>query len=288
MPFLCSYKRAFGVLTMSNNEQINAAMGKLLNSHTVQIERILPGPIERVFDYLSKPEYLEKWLMPALVEHELGGRIQYCSEPIPEHVAGPAKNKADQCLIRGTITGFEAPRLIAYTWNELSHEVATEVRFELKQIGDEVQLTVTHSRLPADFMAAVAAGWHTHLETVIALLKGETPTEFFSRFNPRFEEYRALFAAAGIIAATAGAPQAIASADPAYDAIKTARSKILQEYDQAWREVGDLQYKIKQLEKVNSKDSDRALDDLNRVLKQTNSDLHKLEIQLKDLDKALL
>lgn len=261
-------------------------LGKVINSHTVRLERVLPGPIERVFDYLSKPELLSKWLMPAMLEARVGGRIQLKSEPIPESIAAPPEHKPQECLIRGIITHYDPPRLISYSWNETNYAVSTEVKFELEERGDEVFLVLTHSRLPASFMAAVAAGWHTNLETVLALLTGETPSEFFSRFNPRLEQYQLAFAAAGIVAASSGT-QALASNDPAQDLIRVARVQLLTQYDRTWKDADDIEYKIDQLEKSTSRDKDKDLDYLSRELKKTYDDLHKMEMQLRDLDHAL-
>jgi len=263
-------------------------MGNIVNSHTVEIERVFPGPIERVFDYLSKPEYLSKWLMPATLEPWVGGRIQLKSDPIPENVAAPPENRPQECLIRGLMSHYDPPRLISYSWNEITYQVSTEVRFELEQRGDDVYLVLTHSRLPASFMAAVAAGWHTHLETLLALIKGETPGDFFTRFNPLLEQYKLVVAAAGVIVATSSGTQALASSDSAHDSIRTARATLLTKYDRTWKDADDLKYKIDQLEKSASRNTDRALDDLSRDLKETNDELHRLEFQIRDLDKALL
>ncbi len=42
-------------------------LGTIVDAHTVRFERLLPGAIERVWDYLTKPEpFLPVWrrLMP--------------------------------------------------------------------------------------------------------------------------------------------------------------------------------------------------------------------------------
>jgi hypothetical protein len=98
----------------------------------------------------------------------------------------------------------------------------SEVRFELEQRGEQVFLRLTHSRLPENLMAGVGAGWHVHLDHVIALVKGEQPLEFFSQFNPLLQEYKTLIAAAGIVIASTSGTAAVASpVDTAYDTIGT-------------------------------------------------------------------
>lgn len=263
----------------------NSDMGKILNSHTVQFERVFPGPIDLVFDYLSKPELLEKWLMKAMVEPQVGGRIQYKSEKIPDSVELPQKGTS--CCIKGIISAYDPPRLISYSWNEFDWDMTSEVRFELEERGNEVHLLLTHSRLPAFLMAGVGAGWHTHLDCVLALIKGETPAEFFSLFNPRVTQYKAALTAAGIVIASAAGSAAQASPlDPAYQSVKEARDNLMVKYDRLWKESDDLKYKMDHVDR-NSGETGRVLVELDRELKQNNEEIHKIEFELRDLDKAL-
>jgi len=48
-------------------------MGVIVNSHTVRIERLLPGPIDRAWEYFTKPEYVAAWLMECTLEPKLHG-----------------------------------------------------------------------------------------------------------------------------------------------------------------------------------------------------------------------
>src|SRR5580692_4691380 len=78
----------------------------------VEIERLLPGPIERVWDYLTKPEFLATWL--------------------------------DEANPRPKIQRSEPPAMVEYAWNSDS-----TVRIDLEARGQEVLLKLTHRRLPA-------------------------------------------------------------------------------------------------------------------------------------------
>lgn len=99
---------------MSKSE--SGDFGKFLNTHTVQIERVFPYPIETVFDYFSKQELLSTWLMPATVELRAGGRIQLKSDPIPESVGVQPHEETHECRIRGLISEFVPQRVIAYCY----------------------------------------------------------------------------------------------------------------------------------------------------------------------------
>lgn len=265
---------------------MNDNRGQFLNHHTVQFERLLPGPIERVFDFLSKPELLEKWLMPAKVEQFAGGRIEFKSGPIPESVSGQTSS-ASHCHIRGIISAYEPPHLIAYSWNELDYDMATEVRFELEQRDDKVLLRLTHSRIPAHLMAGVGAGWHTHLDDLFSAITGLKPGDFFERFNPLLVEYKALLVTAGIVAATVAAPAAAASADTTLETLRDARRTLLVQYDRLWKDADLIKSKLLEAERSSDSNRDRDIKDLQLDLKQTAQDLRKLEYQLKDLESAL-
>lgn len=252
-------------------------MGKVLNSHTVQFERVFPGPIERVFDYLSKPELLEQWLMPASVAPHVGGRIEFKSSQVPETADAPPAGQT--CWIRGIISAYEPPHLIAYSWNEIAFNMTSDVRFELKEQGENVLLVLTHTRIPTEFMPGVGAGWHTHLDQVLSLVKGETPEDFWKLFNPRVAQYKAAIAAAAIIiAAAAPAAQAF---DKALDEVKSARNEVLRQYDQLWKDCDELKFQMNHVEQG------RAFDDLDCKLRDKSDKIHRLEFELRDLDRAL-
>jgi hypothetical protein len=50
--------------------------GKIVDSSTVRFERLLPGPIERVWDHLTKPEFLATWLAVGQMDARVGGRVE--------------------------------------------------------------------------------------------------------------------------------------------------------------------------------------------------------------------
>src|SRR5665213_3192538 len=98
-------------------------MGQIVNSHTVRIERLLPAPIERVWDYFSRPEYVSTWLMECTLEPKLHGLISLKSEPIPEGSIENVQVEPHVTTIRGLISEFDPPRSIAFTWYQLDYVV---------------------------------------------------------------------------------------------------------------------------------------------------------------------
>jgi len=84
---------------------------QIIDADTVRFERLLPGPIERVWDHLTDPHLRRTWL------------------------AGAAA--AD-------ITACRPQQSVEYELRDSS-----VVRFDLEPRGDKVLLVLTHRRLPA-------------------------------------------------------------------------------------------------------------------------------------------
>jgi uncharacterized protein YndB with AHSA1/START domain len=165
--------------------------GELVGPGTLRIERLLPGPIERVWSYLVESEKRGKWLAAGDMELRVGGRVELnflhasltpAQEPTPERF----KEMENGCGFTGEVTQCEPPRLLGYTWGGES-----EVTFELTPRGEKVLLVITHRRLdtPSE-RADVAAGWHAHLGILEDNLNGQTPRPFWSNWERLEIEYK--------------------------------------------------------------------------------------------------
>ena len=168
---------------------------------TVKFERLLPGPIERVWNYLTKSELKAKWLSAGDVEPRMGGKVEFRfkhsnlsenDDPIPEKY----KHMEDGTYFEGRVTKWDPPRLLSYTWGEETGE-ESEVTFELEQQGDKVLLTLTHRYLgdDPDILISVSAGWHTHLGILVDRVRGKEPKGFWTVHNRMEEEYGQIISA---------------------------------------------------------------------------------------------
>src|SRR5690554_1666625 len=135
---------------------------------TVRIERLLPGPIERIWNWLTDPEKRRLWLAGGEMEPFVGGNVELqfrhaelseAGEPVPERYRAMHEHGH---VNRGRVTEYQPPRLLAYTWGHGPGD-DSEVRFELSPDGERVRLVLTHRRLQGNDMSSVAAGWHAHL-----------------------------------------------------------------------------------------------------------------------------
>ena len=160
--------------------------GTFTEPGTIVFRRLLPGPIERVWAYLTESEKRGLWLARGEMELRQGGHVELrflhaelspVAEPIPERYA----DMADGAGFSGRITHIDPPRLLAFTWNESGGELS-EVCFELTPKGDQVSLLLTHRRLEEtrETLLSVAAGWHTHLGILIDRLEDRDPQPFWS------------------------------------------------------------------------------------------------------------
>lgn len=169
----------------------NDSFGSLVAADTVRIERLLPGPIERVWACLTESDQRGRWLAAGEMDLRLGGAVELVfanNRLTRDDDPPPPKYASEGCEGRqiGHITAIDPPRLLSYTW-DAAGPVPSEVSFELSPRGDQVHLTVTHRRLPdRDQILSVAGGWHAHLGILIALLSDTRP-EGFWRSHTRLE-----------------------------------------------------------------------------------------------------
>ena len=168
--------------------------GKLIEGDAVRFERLLPGPIERVWGYLVDSELRGSWLASGPLEPREGGNVELFFQHAnltPHHEKPPEqyREKMEKGVsMTATVTRFEPPRALAFTWRDDS-----EVTFELAAKGDQVLLTLTHRRLATrDERINTSAGWHTHLGILEERLRGETPAPFWPRVVKYEREYPAL------------------------------------------------------------------------------------------------
>ncbi|NMO19041.1 SRPBCC family protein [Pyxidicoccus fallax] len=168
--------------------------GVVAGAGTVRFQRVLPGPIERVWEYLTVPEKRGKWLASGPMELRVGGRVELqflhasLSPRHPEPTPERYKQFENGCSLAGIVTACEPPRLLSYTWGGDS-----EVTFELSPRGRDVMFVLTHRRLDRKHLANVASGWHTHLGILEDTLHEVEVRPFWSTHTRMEAEYTQRF-----------------------------------------------------------------------------------------------
>jgi uncharacterized protein YndB with AHSA1/START domain len=160
-------------------------LATITDRSTLIFVRRLPGPIERVWGYLTDPKFLAQWFSDGIVTDRVGGEVRF------------------EIGATGRVTAYRPPTLLEYTWNEEEAScgpvAGALVRWELAEDGDGVRLTLTHSRLPENEVLAHGAGWHTFLERMSARLDGREPQPIDELFERLKAEYVPLVQSAGIV-----------------------------------------------------------------------------------------
>jgi uncharacterized protein YndB with AHSA1/START domain len=158
----------------------------------LRLSRLLPGPIERVWTYLTDSQKRATWLAAGKFDLRLGGRIelQFDNDCLSPDASPPEKYGGRKPSFTGSITRYEPPRVLAFTWS--GWQDPTEVTFELEPRGADVQLTITHVRLvDRGLRISVASGWDTHVSILDARLRGSKPPQFWPMHSRLEQEYGA-------------------------------------------------------------------------------------------------
>lgn len=162
----------------------------LVEPGTVKMERLLPGPIERVWEYIVDGKKRALWLAGGEFDLRLGGaiKLEFDNAKLPNEQPLPEKYKErGKGHFEGKITRLEPLRVLAHTWNMGGD---SEVTYELTPRGKDVLLTVVHRRLaPRDLVIGVMGGWDVHTGILADLLNGTAPRPFWKTHDELQSEY---------------------------------------------------------------------------------------------------
>lgn len=168
--------------------------GELLDASTVRFQRVLPGPIERVWAYLTEGEKRARWLCGGDVETAAGGHVDMHFHNLSlsgdDDIPRPEKysDKPEKISFVGNVVRCEPLHVLEHTW-EFGEE-SSVVCYELTEQGDKVKLVLTHRRLESkDTVLSVSGGWHTHLNMLVDVLEGNRPRPFYKMQEQYESEY---------------------------------------------------------------------------------------------------
>ena len=174
------------------NDQTAAPLATLSAPGTIRLERLLPGPVERLWAYLTEADKRATWFAGGEFELRVGGRVQleFNNNALSKEKVVPEKYKdAGRARFEGRITRLEPNRVLAFSWNMGG---GTEVTFELSPRGKDVLLTITHARLDArDLRLSIMSGWDVHTGILADVLDGVEPRPFWSTHARLEKQYAA-------------------------------------------------------------------------------------------------
>jgi uncharacterized protein YndB with AHSA1/START domain len=153
------------------------AYGTLSEPATLTIQRVLPGPIERVWSYLTDSDLRRKWLASGEMVTRVGSLFElvWRNSELTNPPGQRPEGFGEEHRMQSRIITCEPPRRLAFTWGE-----SGSVTISLKPQGGDVLLTLVHERLGERGMQVmIGAGWHAHLDILVARVSGRQPAEPF-------------------------------------------------------------------------------------------------------------
>ena len=162
--------------------------GTLVAPDTLQIKRLLPGPIERVWEYLTDGDLRRQWLAAGEMKAEAGESFElvWRNDELGVPAGERPEDMPEEHRMQSQVVSADPPRKLVIAWRDTG-----DVTFELQPQGDQVLLIVTHARFPTQTsLLNHAAGWHAHLDALEAIAAGRRPTQsFWDRWRTLHEEY---------------------------------------------------------------------------------------------------
>ena len=143
---------------------MNAEKGRVVAEAALVFQRTLPGPIDRVWDFLADASRLPEWYGEGSIEPREGGAVTLMGGHI-----------------RGVVTAWRPEKFLGYTWNvfspgeSISQWPISYIEVALEIVGESTRLTLTHRPIPAAMQKQTAMGWHTWLDLIEAGLQGQFP-----------------------------------------------------------------------------------------------------------------
>lgn len=155
--------------------------GVLTEPATLTIERRLPGPVERVWSYLTDSDLRRQWMAAGAMEEKVGAPVEFIwrNDELTDPPGARPEGFAEEHRMTCEVTAIDVPHLLSISWGNTGG-----VTFTLQEKGDEVLLTVVHRRIEDPAVRLnVSAGWHAHIDVLDARLRGRTPAPHWDNWT---------------------------------------------------------------------------------------------------------
>ncbi len=169
------------------NLEAQAEYGELIEPTTLRIQRLLPGSIERVWEYLTDGDLRRRWFAAGDMQLQAGAPLELVwrndelTDPPGQRPAGAAAESRMQTRI----TELDPMRRLGIAWGDRG-----TVTFELAPEEGGVLLTIVHRGVASrESLLKFAPGWHTHLAILAARLAGSEPEPFWDQVAGLKAEY---------------------------------------------------------------------------------------------------
>ncbi|GAA0324054.1 hypothetical protein GCM10008967_13250 [Bacillus carboniphilus] len=137
-----------------------ATIQKKANIYTATFKRLFPTSVEKVWEAITSPVNLSKWLAEAETELKPGGPFTLTF------------TKTDGNVMAGEIKKVQAPHLIEFLWDTDGLEQST-VRWEIHSNHEGSMFVLTQTFEDITQMPTMLAGWQVHLKMLSHFLNGD-------------------------------------------------------------------------------------------------------------------
>src|SRR5690625_1659037 len=178
---------------------MNKKHGIFSEPGTVRFERLLTGPAERIWDYLTKSELKARWLSAGDVEPKVSGKVIFnfkhsdlteTGDPVPDKY----KAMEEGTYFEGRVLISQSFTNLEYTRLEGAGDAPTFTYDLIPHKNNQVLLRLTPRRLSvaSAIRISVSAGWHTHLGILADRLSGKKPESFWKVHGEMETVYRSV------------------------------------------------------------------------------------------------
>ena len=154
---------------------------------TVRLQRLLPGPAARVWRYLTDGELRRTWLASGDMSGGEGSTFElvWRNDELTDPPGNKPEGFGEEHRMRSTVTAYDPPHRLAFTWGDTG-----SVEIELERAGDDVLLTLVHRGISDHRnLLMIGAGWHMHLDVLVARASGAKPAPFWDGWQRLHAEY---------------------------------------------------------------------------------------------------
>jgi len=172
-----------------NDTMTRGEYGTLVEPATLKIERLLPGPVERVWAYLTDSDMRRRWLASGTMELKAGApfELTWRNDELTDPPGSPPDGKSGEHTAQCRMLAVDPPHSLSFVFGS-----AGEVTIELHPKGRDVLLVLIHRRVPdRGTLLGVSAGWHAHLDVLVARARSEEPKPFWDEWGALRKIYEA-------------------------------------------------------------------------------------------------
>lgn len=139
---------------------MDGTIKEISGGKAIQFRRLLRHSRDQVWQAITEPGFIQKWLTAEAV-----------LEPFEGGILELRWDNGD--IVTGSVMTYEPHAALTYTWIEETSGRSI-VSFKLKETEQGTLLTLEHAFSKTDGLPSFLSGWHVHLDVLELVLNGES------------------------------------------------------------------------------------------------------------------